>query len=70
LLPLNKPSQLSSQEQRLRKKSSTYLEGYEITEEDVAKLKKSKTNSMIFYVIFCIIIVWFFFGGGLEAIFL
>jgi hypothetical protein len=46
------------------------LEGYEITEEDVAKLKKSKTNSMIFYVIFFIIIVWFFFGGGLEAIFL
>jgi hypothetical protein len=45
------------------------LGGYEITEEDVNKLKKSQTNSMIFYIIFLIIIIWFFFGGGLEMLF-
>lgn len=44
------------------------LGGYEITEEDINKLKKSKTNSMIFYVIFLIILAWFFFGGGLEML--
>jgi hypothetical protein len=44
------------------------LEGYEITEEDIKKLKKSQTNSMIFYIIFFIILLWFFFGGGLEML--
>lgn len=44
------------------------LAGYEITEDDVAKLKKAKSNSMIFYIIFFIIIIWFFFGGGLEML--
>jgi len=44
------------------------LEGYEISEEDINKLKKSQTNNMIFYVIFFIILLWFFFGGGLEML--
>ncbi|WP_395617677.1 hypothetical protein [Aquirufa sp.] len=44
------------------------LEGYEISEEDIKKLKKSQTNNMIFYVIFFIILLWFFFGGGLEML--
>ena len=44
------------------------LGGYEITDEDVNKLKKSQANSMIFYVIALIIIIWFFFGGGLEML--
>ncbi len=44
------------------------LGGYEITEEDINKLKKSQTNTMIFYVIAIIIIIWFFFGGGLEML--
>jgi len=42
------------------------LEGYEITEDDIKKLEKAKTNSIIFYIIFFVIIIWFFFGGGLE----
>ena len=44
------------------------LAGYEISDEDINKLKKNQTNSMIFYIIFFIIIVWFFFGGGLEML--
>jgi hypothetical protein len=44
------------------------LGGYEITEDDVNKLKKAKNNNIIFYIIFLIIIIWFFFGGGLEML--
>ncbi|MEB3119756.1 MAG: hypothetical protein VKL41_00855 [Snowella sp.] len=45
------------------------LGGYEISEEDINKLKNSQTNSIILYIIFFIIIAWFFFGGGLEMLF-
>lgn len=51
-----------SEDMRLR------IGGYEITEEDINKLKKSQTNSIIFYIIALIIIIWFFFGGGLEML--
>lgn len=44
------------------------LEGYEITEEDINKLKKNQMNNMIFYIIFFIILLWFLFGGGLEML--
>ena len=44
------------------------LDGYEITQEDISKLKKSQVNTMIFYLIFSIIIIWFLFGGGLEML--
>lgn len=46
------------------------LGGHEITEEDVAKLKKNKANSMVFYVIVGIVLIWFFFGGGFEMVFM
>ncbi|WP_445956228.1 hypothetical protein [Yeosuana sp.] len=44
------------------------INGYQITEEDINKLKSSRTNSIILYIIVIALIIWFFFGGGLEML--
>jgi hypothetical protein len=46
------------------------LSGYEITDEDVKKLKKGRARTMILYLIFIAVLVWFWFGGGFEMLFL